>query len=639
MTQASPSSERGQTAVPPRLAALPRFLRTEAGGALVLLTATIAALVWANSVWAASYEALWATEISLRWDSLELGMDLAHWVNDGLMTFFFLLIGLEVRREFDMGEFRERRRVAAPVIAALGGMLLPVAIFLVLNAGGEEARGWAMVMATDTAFAVGVLALVGRRSSFRLRTFLLTLVIVDDIAAAVVIAVVYSSDLQPAMLAIAVGLLVVMAVLRAIGLQRPWVYVLLSVGIWLATLKSGVHPTIAGVAIGLLTSAYPPRRAVLERASGLARAFRQRPSAELASQAARGITLSLSPNERLQHTLHPWTSFVVVPLFALANAGLALSTELVDRALGSTLVVGIVLGLVLGKSIGIPLGAWIATLPRFGGHALSVGWPSLIAASSVAGIGFTMSLLIAELSYVGPLLDEAKLGILVASVVAATLSIVLFYGVGRLPREWLRRADAETSRPLRDLTEEVDPERDHIRGPEGAPVTLVEYGDFECPHCGRAAPVVRQLLERFDGRLRFVFRHLPLVDVHPNAALAAEAAEAAGAQGRFWEMHDLLFEHQTDLDPHDLVGFAANLGLDTHAFAEDLRLGTFSARVGQDVNSAGEAGVAGTPSFFVNGVRYRGAADFTSIEARIAYASRMVALRDQRAARLARPRH
>ena len=639
MTREGGADLWGQTSVRPRLAAVPRFLRTEAGGAVVLLIATIAALVWANSVWADSYDALWATEFSLRWDGYELGMDLAHWVNDGLMTFFFILIGLELRREFDMGEFRERRRVAAPVMAALGGMILPVAIFMALNRDGEAARGWAMVMATDTAFAVGVLALVGRRSSFRLRTFLLTLVIIDDIAATIVIAIVYSSDLQPAALGIAVGLLVIMVVLRATGLQRPSVYVLLSIGIWLATLESGVHPTVAGVAIGLLTSAYPPRRAVLERASGQARAFRRRPDAELASQAARGITLSLSPNERAQHTLHPWTSFVVVPVFALANAGLDLSSELLDQALGSTLVIGIVLGLVVGKSLGIPLGAWLSTLPRLGGRALSVGWPSLIAASSVAGIGFTMSLLIAELSYVGPLLDEAKLGILVASVVAAAVSILLFFGVGRLPQARLGRADSETSWLLVDLTEEVDPERDHIRGPVEAPVTLLEYGDFECPHCGRAAPVVRRLLERFDGQVRFVFRHLPLIDVHPNAALAAEAAEAAGAQDRFWEMHDLLFEHQQDLDLHDLVGYAATLGLDTDAYTEALRDGNFTPRVGRDVNSAEEAGVAGTPSFFVNGVRYRGPADLASMEARISSAIRMVGLRAERATGLAKPRH
>lgn len=639
MTAVDAGSSGAETPVRPRLAALRHFLRTEAGGAVVLLAAAVAALVLANSAWAAAYDALWATEVSIQWGSYELGMDLAHWVNDGLMTFFFLLIGLEVRREFDMGEFRERRRVAVPVMAAVGGMVLPVAIFLALNPGGEEARGWAMVMATDTAFAVGVLALVGRRSTFRLRTFLLTLVIVDDVAAASVIAVVYTSDIEALALGIAIGLLVVMAVLRALGIQRPAVYVLLSIAIWLATLESGVHPTIAGVAIGLLTSAYPPRRAVLERASGLARAFRQQPNAELAAEAARGITLSLSPNERAQHTLHPWTSFVVVPLFALANAGLDLSPELVDRALGSTLVLGIILGLVVGKTLGIPLGAWLATRPRLGGHAIAVGWPSLIAASSVAGIGFTMSLLIAELSYVEPLLGEAKLGILAASVVAALLSITLFYVVGRLPRDWLRRAEAETSRPLIDLTDPIDPLRDHIRGSIDAPVTLLEYGDFECPHCGRAAPVVRQLLERFDGQLRFVFRHLPLVDVHPSAALAAEAAEAAGDQGRFWEMHDLLYEHQDALSIDDLRHYADELGLDRDAFEEHVRRGTFSGRVGQDVNSAEEAGVAGTPTLFINGIRHRGAQDFDALEASIDRAVRMAEIRRRRASERAAQGH
>ena len=629
MASTDPGASPGRTAVLPRLGVLREFLRTEAGGAVVLLGATVTALVLANSAWGDAYDALWATEVSIQWGSHELGMDLAHWVNDGLMTFFFLLIGLEVRREFDMGEFRERRRVAAPVMAAMGGMLLPVAIFLALNPGGEEARGWAMVMATDTAFAVGVLALVGRRSSFRLRTFLLTLVIVDDVAAATVIAVVYSSDVQPLALGIAVGMLAAMAVFRAIGVQRPAVYVLLSIGIWLATLRSGVHPTIAGVAIGLLTSAYPPRRAVLARASGLARTFRQRPTAQLAAQAARGITLSLSPNERAQHTLHPWSSFVVVPLFALANAGLDISGQLVDRAMGSTLVLGIILGLVVGKTLGIPLGAWLATRPRLGGHALSVGWPSLIAAASVAGIGFTMSLLIADLSYVAPLLDEAKLGILAASVIAATLSIALFHVVGRLPREWLRRADAETSRPLADLSDPVDPLRDHIRGSVDAPVTLLEYGDFECPHCGSAAPILRQLLDQFDGQLRIVFRHLPLVDVHPNAALAAEAAEAAGAQGRFWEMHDLLYEHQDALGITDLRRYADELGLDGDAFEGHLRRGTFSARVGQDVNSAEEAGVAGTPTLFVNAIRHRGALDVEALEASIISARRMAEIRDR----------
>ncbi len=621
---AEAATYRGETAATPHLAVLRSFLSTEAGSAVVLLAATIAALVWANSPFGEEYDAVWATDISIRVGDYLVGGTLGHWVNDGLMTLFFLLIGLEVRREFDMGEFRERRRVAVPVLAAFGGMLLPVGIFLALNAGGDSGRGWAMVMATDTAFAVGVLALVGRRSSFRLRTFLLTLVIVDDVAAVLVIAIAYSTELNLPLLAIGIGLLVIMAVLRHVGFQRSSVYALLAIGTWLAAWESGVHPTVAGVAVGLLTSAYPPRRAELQEASGVARAFRNRPSAELAREAAHRITMSLSPNERVQHALHPWSSFVVVPVFALANAGVDLSGDLFGRAIGSSLVIGIVLGLVVGKSVGIPLGAWLATRPWLGGQELSVGWPSLIAASSVGGIGFTMSLLIAELSYAGPLLDEAKLGILAASVLAAGLSLAMFYALTLLPPEWLGRAEARATLPVADLTDPVDPVRDHVRGNPDAPITLLEYGDYECPYCGRAAPVVKELLERLDGRLRFVFRHLPLVDVHPNAALAAQAAEAAGGQGQFWAMHDRLFEHQDDLDPHDLSRLAAEIGLDVAAFDDDLRSHRFAPRVAQDVNSADEAGVAGTPTFFINEVRYRGAYDIESMSAVLTSAGTMM---------------
>lgn len=621
---------RGATSAEPHpRGGLRAFLHTEAGGAVVLLAAAIVALAWANSPWGVSYDALWETRVSIRVGEFAMDHDLRHWVNDGLMVLFFLLIGLEVRREFDMGEFRERRRVAVPVLAALGGMALPVAIFLAFNGGGDSARGWAMVMATDTAFAVGVLALVGSRSSFRLRTFLLTLVIVDDIGAVIVIALVYSTEVNLIAMAVGIGLLVVMAVMRSRGVQQTAAYGLLGLGIWFCAVMGGVHPTVAGVAIGLLTSAYPPRRSVLEEASGTAVAFRQQPTPELAREAARRISRSLSPNERLQHALHPISSFVVVPIFALANAGVHLSGELIGAALTSPLVIGIGAGLVIGKSLGIPIGSWLATRPRLGGQALAVGWPSLVAASSVAGIGFTMSLLIAELSYTGLMLDEAKLGILLASLVAGLLSVGMFHAVAMLPRELLGRAEALTSRPLSDLTDAVDPVRDHIRGAPDAPVTLVEYGDYECPHCGRAALVVKELLARFDGRLRFVFRHLPLVDVHPNAALAAQAAEAAGAQGRFWEMHDLLFTHQDELDPHDLAGYAAEVGLDVDAFTSDLRSGRHGPRVAQDINTAEEAGVAGTPSFFINEVRYAGAYDIDSMETLV---RRVIKLVEARAA-------
>jgi Na+/H+ antiporter NhaA len=608
-----PVAEARQTPATHHLAVVRSFLKTEAGGAVVLLAATIAALVWANSPWGDSYDAFWGTELALRIGSFELSHDLQDWVNDGLMAVFFLLIGLEVRREFDMGEFRERRRLAVPVIAAIGGMVLPVILFLAIVPAGEASRGWAMVMATDTAFAVGVLALVGRRSSFRLRTFLLTLVIVDDVAAVIVIAVVYTTDVNLLALAIGIGLLAVMAVLRARGVNRPEVYVLLTIAIWLAASFAGVHPTVAGVAVGLLTSAYAPTRASLEEATSVTREFRERPTPGLARTAARSIALAVSPNERVQHALHPWSSFVVVPLFALANAGLDLSPELIGGALESTLVLGIIVGLVVGKSVGIPIGAWLASRRWLGGTALAVGWPSLIAASSVAGIGFTMSLLIAELSYSSELLDQAKLGILTASMVAALLSIGLFHVVSLLPREWLRRAEAQTSQPLPDLTEPIDVVRDHIRGSVDAPVTVIEYGDYECPYCRRAAGSVRALLDAFEGQVRFVFRHLPLTDVHPNAALAAEAAEAAGAQDAFWPMHDLLFAHQDALQFADLVRYADELGLDTARFERDLQTARFAPRVAQDVNSAEEAGVAGTPTFFIDEILHRGGYDRASL--------------------------
>jgi Na+/H+ antiporter NhaA len=617
LSQAVAADYRGETPTGPRLATIRGFLKTEAGGAVVLLAATIVALVWANSGWRDSYAALWATEIGLEVGEYRLSHDLGHWVNDGLMTLFFLLVGLEIRREFDMGEFRERRRIAVPVIAALGGMVLPVAIFLALNAGTEAARGWAMVMATDTAFAVGVLALVGRRSSMRLRVFLLTLVIVDDVAAVSVIAVFYSSDLQVGALLACLGLLAVMALLRWRGVERPSIYIALSLLTWLAASEAGVHPTVAGVAIGMLTGAHPPRRERLQEATGIARAFRQQPSPALARAAATRITLSLSPNDRLQHALHPWTSYVVVPLFALANGGVDLSGDLVERVLGSPLVIGIVLGLVVGKTLGISAGAWLATRPWLGGLTLSVGWPSLVAASAVAGIGFTVSLLIADLSYAGEILEDAKLGILAASLTAGLLSIALFDGLSLLPRELLRRAEGRTAPPLADLVVPVDPTEDHVRGPADAAVTLVEYGDYECPHCGRAAPVIRELLGRHEGEVRFVFRHLPLTDVHPNAALAAEAAEAAAAQGRFWEMHDALFDRQDALQLPDLVDRADQLGLDVDAFERDLSSGHFAPTVARHVSSAEAAGVAGTPSFFINDVRFRGAYDLDSLESAV----------------------
>ncbi|MEX0755017.1 MAG: Na+/H+ antiporter NhaA [Actinomycetota bacterium] len=585
------------------------FLATENSSAVVLLAATIAALVWANSPWSESYEGLWTTPLSIGFGSSELSLDLRHWVNDGLMAFFFFVVGLEIRREFDMGELRERRRIATPVLAAIGGMIVPAAIYLAFNAGEPSARGWGIAMGTDTAFALGILTLVSGASMPRLRIFLLTLVIVDDIAALSVIALVYTENLSVSALLVALALFGVVLLMRRAGIRNGAAYFLVGLGVWIAMLASGVHPTIAGVALGLLATAYPPTRERLQDAGALWRLFREEPTPEYARSASRSVALAISPNERLQYLFHPWTSYVIVPLFALANAGLVINGEVLGHTVSSPVTLGIVVALVIGKPVGIMGVTWLVTRRRFGGLPLSVPWTQLVGAATVAGIGFTVALLIADISLEGQVLEDAKLGIMAASVLASGLAWIVFRVIGRLPSR-LRSVDEDrVAEPIQDLADPVDDEVDHVRGPGDAPLTLLEYGDFECPHCGRAEPVVRNLLQRFGAEIRFVFRHLPLTDVHENAELAAEAAEAAGAQGRFWEMHDLLFAHQDALRLTDVRGYARDLGLDVDQVSAELGSRRHTLRVARDVESADVSGVAGTPTFFVNGRRHYGAYD------------------------------
>jgi Na+/H+ antiporter NhaA len=588
------------------------FVATEVGSAMVLLGAALAALLWANSPWGSTYESTWTTDLTIRLGNDGLSLSLRDWVNDGLMAFFFFVVGLEIRRELDLGELRDRRRVAVPVLAAVGGMTVPALVFLALNGGTSAGHAWGIVMATDTAFALGVLALVGRDAPMRLRVFLLTLVIVDDLGALVVIAFFYAGDLAAVPLLIAAALFGAVVVLRLVGVHHGGPYLALGIGLWLALHESGVHPTIAGVVMGVLATAYPPSRSGLEEAATLWRSFREQPTSELARSASRGLQRSLSPNERLQQLYHPWTSYVIVPVFALANAGVTLDGDVLRAAATSPITIGIVVGLALGKPVGIMAASWLATRRTLGGFPLTVPWPALLGAASVAGIGFTVSLFIAEIALHGRALEEAKIGILGASLLATILSWTAFRAVTALPSR-LRGAGSAAA-PLIDLVDPVDPDRDHYRGPRDAPVTLVEYGDFECPYCGRAEPVIRELLGEFGADLRFVFRHLPLEDVHEHARLAAEAAEAAAAHGRFWEMHDVLFAHQDALTVDDLVGYAGGLGLDVERFRDDLHERAHALRVERDLDSADQSGATGTPTFFANGLRYHGAFDLESLK-------------------------
>jgi Na+/H+ antiporter NhaA len=596
------------------------FLGTESGGAVALLCAAIAALVWANSPWWESYESVWNTELAIRLGSESISLPLREWISEGLMTFYFLVVGLEARREFDLGALRERRRILLLALTACGGMVMAVLIFLAFNAGGDGANGWGAAMSSDTAFGLGVLALVAPRAT-RLRLRLLSISVIDDLVALLVIATVYTEAVDVVALAVAVGLFAVLLALRYAPMAwRSQAAAVLGIGVWVALHESGVDPLISGLAAGLAIAAYPPPRTELERVTELARSFREQPTPELARSAQLGLTSAISANDRLEYRLHPWTSFVIVPLFALSNIGIHVEGELLADAVTSPITLGIVVGYVVGKPVGILLAAWLGSwLLRL---QPTLSWPVIAAGGTVAGVPFTVSILIAGIAFDGRALEEAKLGVLAAAILAALLSWAVVRAIARVPKEVRARQLRGTADDLLDLTEDVDPERDHIRGPDSAPVTLVEYGDYECPYCGQAEVVIRQLLEEFGDELRYVWRHLPLNDVHPNAQMAAEATEAASAQGVFWPMHDKLLATQDELTPRDLKRHAEQLGLDVERFSEDLHRREYNERVSEDVASADSSGVAGTPSFFINGLRHRGAYDVGTLSAAVRAARR-----------------
>ncbi len=621
---------------------LRQFLRTETGSAAVLFAATLAALAWAN-IDPSGYAATWHTELVIRSGTIGLADSWQGWVNSGLMAFFFLVAGLEARREFDMGELRQRRRLALPLVVALGGMAVPIAIYLAINAGRSSASGWGAAMSTDTAFALGALALAGPGVPDRVRTYLLTFALVDDVAGIAVIALVYSGHVDLAALGTGVAILGAVMVARRRGVRNGAAYLLLGVAAWIAFFESGVDPVVVGLVMGLLALAYPAARRDLEQASESFRLFREQPTPELARDARESVRTAISPNDRLQQLFHPWTSYLIVPLFALANAGITLSGSFLAHAFTSPVTLGILLGYVVGKPVGTVGAAWLLTWVSRGRIRPPVGWAAVTGAGAIAGIGFIVSLLIASLAFHGSQLAEAKVGIVSAAVCASALGWVVFRLTAMLPERLRLRALLGTADTIIDLAVPVDPERDHVRGPDQAPVTLVEYGDFECPYCGQAEPVVRELLADY-GDLRYIWRHLPLTDVHPHALLAAEGAEAAARQGKFWEMHDQLLEHQGALTAQDLIRYAGELGLDIEQFTRDLRNHAGEAKIAADVNSADLSGVSGTPTFFINGKRHHGAYDISTLSdtvraarARALITSHSQPRRASRSARSGRP--
>lgn len=604
-----PSAQEGTVMVHPKRT-FHGILRAGALASVLLVVGVVLALIWANL---GGYEEFWEQQLGISVGRITISYDLRTWVNSGLMTLFFLAVGLEARREFDLGDLRERRRLILPVSVGLVGMALPVGIYLLINQGLDSARAWGVAMSTDTALALGILTLLAKKAPKRARTFLLTAFVVDDVVALIVIAALYSRPVSVGPLIVAVlafaGIIAVRRWDRTIGRNLA---IVLGVIMWFALLLSGVDPVVAGLAIGLATTAYIPLRADLERATGLVRSYRESPNAELARSAAAGLADSLSENERILYRLSPWTSYVVVPLFALANAGVRITPDLLARSAVSAVTVGIVVGYVVGKPLSVVGTSWMLSRITHGRIQPQVGWLSVVGSGTAAGVGFTVSLLIASIALSGPGLAEAKIGIFFSVIGSALLTWLVFQCVRFIPANKRTQALNGHPDPTLDLLAPIDPQMDHLRGAADPAVMVVEYGDFECGFCKRGEPTVRELLDRHPD-VAVAWRHLPLSDVHPNALRAAEASEAAAAQGAFWPMHDLLLANQDRLGIRDLENYARQIDIDPDRFVEDLRTHAFEDRVRADIESAEASGAAGTPTYFINGQRHEGAVDIDSL--------------------------
>lgn len=589
----------------------PHYLKAmkpgENAAAALLLAFTLLAILWANSPWSQSYWTLLDTHVGVAFGERHFDMTVKHLINDGLMTFFFFIVGLEVTREFKIGELTDRSRAAVPVVAALAGLAVPAVIFLLLNPSGESVQAWGVVISTDTAFLVGALAIIKPKFPGRLRIFLLTLAVVDDVGALIVIAVFYSDALQVAPLIASALLLVAIALVRFLPAARGPAYAVLGFALWIALYLAGIHPTLAGVALALLIPVFAPERRQVEDAVEVIRAFRQSPNSQYARTATRRLRQSISINERLQTDVGPYVSFLVLPLFALVNAGVRLDSASLNAAVRSPLTWGIVAGLVLGKFVGITGATWFMSRTGLGQLAPGLRLRRVAGGAALSGIGFTISLFIVDIAISEPARqDQARIGVIAASLIAFVAGWAIFHITDLVsPPEPIGMK----------LIRPIDPERDHIKGNPNAQLTLVEYGDYECPFCGRATGGIDEVGAYFGDELCYVWRHLPLERVHPRSFDAARAAEAAGLQGKYFEMGAQLFAHQDDLEWSDIYRYANAIGLDLEQFDQDVRVHPSKVlhRVQDDAQDAEAMDLNSTPTFFVNGKRHKGPWDSASL--------------------------
>lgn len=577
----------------------------EKTAAAMLLGSALAAVIWANSPWASTYSTFWNTAVGLSVGDVHVELTVRALINDAVMAFFFFIVGLEVKAQFTIGELTDRARAVVPVVAAVAGLALPALIFLAFNHTGDDARAWGVVISTDTAFLLGALAVIAPKYPLRLRTFLMTLSIVDDVGALLVIALIYSKQLRIVGLLVALGLIILLALVRYLPVGRGPAYSVLALCLWLALMFGGVHPTLAGVAVALAIPAFTPERRRVEQVVDLIRAFRQSPNSDYARAAARSLRDALSINERLQTAFAPYVSFVVLPLFALANAGVRLDRDTVSAAARAPLTLGIVIGLVAGKFVGITGATAVVHYTGIGRLSPGLTLRRVAGGAALCGIGFTIALFIVDLAIGDPMRqDEARVGVLVGSAVSFVLGWVIFQVT-----DWLsppKPVGAFLIRP-------VDPERDHIRGNPDASLTLVEYGDFECPFCSRATGSIDEVRAHFGDELRYVWRHLPLERVHPRAMDAARAAEAAGMQGRFFDLTPVMFANQDNLGWEDIYRYANDIGLDLEQFNDDVHSSKVRHRVEDDAQDAEVMDLNSTPTFFIGRKRHKGPFDAATL--------------------------
>lgn len=574
--------------------------------ATLMLVGAAIAMAWANSPSGTGYEEFWSLPVALSVGDLAVAFSAHAVVNDGLMTLFFFLVGLEVKRELTIGELTDRSRAIVPMAAALAGLIVPALLFVLLNLTSGEADAWGVVISTDTAFLLGALALIGPKYPSRLRIFLLTLAVVDDIGALLAIGVFYNAGIDPIPFIAAIAIMALLAFVRFLPAGRGIAYFGLGAALWIAVLLSGIHPTLAGVAVALLIPVFPPRRGDVERTAELTQAFRESPNPAYAAAVTRSLRESLSINERIDAAWRPYISFGVLPIFALANAGVHLDAETIRDAATSPVAWGIVVGLMAGKFLGITGATALVRAMGRGQLAPGLGLNRIAGGGALSGIGFTISLFIVPIAISDPETQNiARVAVLTASLLAFLAGWgVLVVG----DRVWPPRpVGAMLMRPF-------DAPRDHFRGSVTAPHEIVEYGDFECPFCSRATGSIDTVLEHFgESRIRWVWRHLPLDAPHPHAQEAAQAAEAAALQGRFLDMAQVLFANQDRLQTADLCMYAAELGLDAERFMEDFRSPRVLRRIQDDRLDAELMDLGTTPTFFINGNRHVGPYDSASL--------------------------